>query len=179
MTITLRSVDRRLTMIVCALLLTTGCSTSERGSQRAGSPTTASASSSQGYTKEGQDMCALLTDEQVAQYLGGNIPKPERSSKHDRPTCTWEGNANQDVELKIWSPPMPSIITDHAERTASVGGYTGYIRTETAASCMIDIKGPERYLQLQVNWSETRSENDNFCDTVTNTAKDVIEALDW
>src|SRR5699024_12063412 len=140
----LRSGHRRLALVGCVLLLTTGCSSNERDSQ--GSPTTGSASSSPGYTNEGQDMCALLTDEQVATYLGDDIPEPERSNEHGRPTCTVDGESIDKLEVSLWIPPIRSIITDEAERTINIGKYTGYVETETETSCKINIEGSDKFL---------------------------------
>lgn len=124
-------------------------------------------------------MCALLTDEQVATYLGDDIPQPERSSKHDRPTCTWDDESLGKFKVALWHPPIRSVIMDNAKRSNDIGGYTGYIESETESGCTINIEGPDRFLALDVFSPEKESEDGHFCDSLTATAQGVINDLDW
>src|SRR5699024_1563667 len=162
----LRSGRRQLAVVGCALVLTAGCSASEQDTRGSASPSAASVPSSRGHTKEGQDMCALLTAEQVATYLGDDIPEPARSSKRDRPPCPGDSESIETVDVALWVPPIRSLITDDAERTISIGVYTGYVETETETSCKINIDGSKQFLNLQVSGSEKRSEDGRLCDSV-------------
>lgn len=169
----------RLAVVGCALVFIAGCSASEQDTQGSDSTTTGSVSPSPGYTKQGQDMCALLTDKQVATYLGDHVPQPERSSKRDRPTCTWDAESIDQVEVALWVPPIRSIITEDAKRTIGIGDYTGYVETETKTSCTINIEGPDRFLNVDVSGSEKRSEDGKLCNSVSDMAHGVLNDLDW
>src|SRR5699024_3598757 len=139
---------------------------------------TAGASSSRpGHTKAGQDMCALLTDEQLSTYMREGILDPERSNERDRPTCTWDGTATNKVELALWIPPIRTIITDDAERTIDVGDLNGYVQFESDNSCKVDIEGPERFLDIQIDWSDTADEDGKLCDSVADMAEGVVADL--
>lgn len=172
----------RLSIVGCALLLTAGCSATERddaGSVSNESSTAGSTSSAAGHAEDGQDLCALLTDEQVSTYLGNDVPEPERSNEFDRPTCTWDGETIDKVEVGLWNPPIRSIITDDADRTIKVGEHKGYIQTESETSCKINIEGPEKFLNLQVSGSEKTAEDGHLCTSVAEMAQGVINDLDW
>lgn len=168
----------QLSVIGCGLLLIAGCSGSGAQDAQARPDGNPKSSSS---TQPGQDqnLCALLTDDQLSAYMRDDIPEPERSNERDRPTCTWEGTATNKVKLSLWTPPVRTIITDDAERTINVGEYTGYIQAESDNSCKLDIEGPERFLDIQIDWSKTSDKTDRFCDSLTGMAQGVIDGLDW
>jgi len=168
-----------LAVVGCALLLATGCGAGKKGTEELGSPARQQTSSAPGQTNEGQDTCALLTDEQLATYLGDDIPEPQRSAPHDRPTCTWDDESLGKFEVSLWHPPVRSIITDDAERSVAIDEYTGYIESESERSCTINVQGPNIFLALDVFSTTEKSEDDTFCDSITDVTRDVIHELDW
>lgn len=166
-------------MVGCTLLLAIGCGASGKDIQESGSPAREQTSSSPGHTNEGQDSCALLTDEQLATQLGDDIPEPQRSAPHDRPTCTWDDESLGRLEVSLWHPPVRSIITDDAERSVAIDEYTGYIESESERSCRINIQGPDIFLALDVFSTAAKAGEELFFDAITEVTRDIIRQLDW
>lgn len=171
----------KLPLVGAVLLVTAGCGTTEQGNARpaTGTTTTDRAAPSADNPAGSEEPCALLTKEQVSPYLGEDVSAPKPSTKSGGPSCDWQGDAQQEVELKLWNPPVPSKVTDGAKRTVSVGQYAGYVRYEAPFACMLDIAGPGRFLHLQVENSEKTADDGKLCDSVAEMAERAAHDLGW
>ncbi|PXY34999.1 hypothetical protein BAY59_05880 [Prauserella coralliicola] len=127
-----------------------------------------------------EDPCSLLTEEEAETYLGEDASAitPKRTDEQDRPRCDWKGTGTGEVTLMLWEPPMPDVITDTSD-TVKVGDTIGYITSETASSCHLDVEAHPAFVQLQARGSGGLTSDESYCDAVARTADGVLARLGW
>ncbi len=167
---------RRVLLAAACTVLLTGCDSSGDGEPAAS-----------GADFDGVDVCALLPADEVAGYLGGERPAPAADSTLSGPRCVWKLDEFQKVELMLWRPPLPDVLTDNPERTMDVGGRPAYVGSQTATACLMDIDAGgaagDRWLHLDVS-SPAEPDADltadgATCDRLAGTARGVLDKLGW
>jgi hypothetical protein len=108
------------------------------------------------------DPCELLTDAEIAAYVGEGDVTKQATDDGDRPRCEWTGQGAGTVSVLLWEPPFPDTIT--GQRSVPVGDSKGYVVTETSASCHMNVDAGEgEFVQLDVFATGLQGPDRGFC----------------
>ena len=79
----------------------------------------------------------------------------------------------QRLVLRLWQPPIPAVLTDHARRTTQVGDHTGYVEREGKGFCNMHVAAEPAWLSVDLN-VPFRKSRPHLCDVVDATAERVL-----
>lgn len=109
------------------------------------------------------DACTLLTADDLAPYLEDPATPGVDDSEEGRPGCVWEGaDGFASVRVTLWVPPAPEV--QRGGDALTVGDDAGYVTSQTATSCLVDVEAEPAWVQL-----EARASSDLVPDGVDDT----------
>lgn len=179
------------TAVATLIALTIGAcgdSSPDDASQATGTPTTSTASvetqRESPTTLTGQDICAVLADDDLAPLRDGAVTKePEPTDDRGLPGCEWPlSDGYGELKVEVFQPVDPSIILENAVLSEfSIAGGTVYQQTEDGqSSCRALVKTadtPDGFL-LRV-LVDGDADDGSVCRSAIPQTEKVLQALGW
>jgi hypothetical protein len=123
------------------------------------------------------DPCTLLDAEQVADLIGPDAVADNATDDPERPQCTWSvGESPQELVLRLWQPPIPEALTDHATRTTEVGDRTGWVESEGEGFCNMHVEAEPAWLTVDLNVRFEKFQP-KLCNAAVATAETVLDQV--
>lgn len=154
-------------MAALAVLLATSACGDGGGEASTPAPSTSVATSWQTV-----DVCALITDADMAQLFPGKPVEHKESSDAQKRECAWhpQGLDYENIDVRVWRPVSKQAITGTAKRTLSAAGHQVYVARESSSRCELDVDMSSYLLGIT-----RQSYSDITCDALQPLAGTIIE----
>ena len=120
------------------------------------------------------DVCALVDADQVTALIGPDAEAERSIDNPRRPECEWTvPETTQRLVLRLWQPPVPKVLTDHAKRMTELGDHTGYVESEGDGFCNMHVAAEPAWLTVDLNVPLPKF-RPHLCDAVGATAEHVL-----
>lgn len=125
------------------------------------------------------DVCRLLTDREVASFLG-IVPDPLPSNLAGRPACEWKAE-DRKVRLTIYQLPQlgPDLFESRNVPVRDVGGRPAYVTSSSRSECTLQIAGGPAFITFDVKTPMPKSEKGQVCDDAVDVSQGVLLRLGW
>ena len=123
------------------------------------------------------DVCSLVDASQVTALIGPDAMAELSTANPRRPECEWSvPRTTQRLVLRLWQPPIPEVLTDHAKRTTEIGDHTGYVESEGDGFCNMHVAAEPAWLTVDLNVPRQEF-RPHLCDAVDATAERLLDEV--
>ncbi|WP_043642545.1 DUF3558 domain-containing protein [Nocardioides alkalitolerans] len=139
-------------VLLVAVLSACGSGTGDDSGTDAGTDAGTTSDAAAGDDWRTVDACTLLTADDLAPYLEDPATPGVDDSADGRPGCVWEGaDGFASVRVMLWAPPAPEV--QQGGDALTVGDAAGYVTSQTATSCLVDVEAEPAWVQLDARAS--------------------------
>lgn len=128
------------------------------------------------------DVCRLLSEREIGDFLGGSAPEPRPSNLAGRPACEWRVTGSKRlVRLTIYQLPQqgPDLFEARGVPVLDVGGRPAYVTSSSRWRCTLQIAGGPAFITFELKTQHPRKDKDVVCDTVADAGQGVLLRLGW